>query len=211
MSVKNYNARGFPRIRYLALGDSFTIGTGTEPDRSFPAVLASLYGDARRPCVLLNPAVNGYATDDLIREELPQVEAFRPTLVTLLIGANDLVAALRASGMPDAAEARYRAQLARIHERIRAAAPGAARYALPQPDWSRSPAAAAFGEPDAIARAILRFNRIAREEAERSGATFIDLYPLMRAQAAREMVAPDGLHPSAEAYAEWAAELATRI
>jgi len=186
--------------RYLALGDSFTIGTGTTPDRSFPAKLAREWRDAGRDVELQNPAVNGYTTDDLIAEELPLVASFRPTLVTLLIGANDIVQGSQ--------EDRYRAQLARIHAAIRAGAPDARVVALPQPDWSRSPAAAGFGDPAVLARTIERFNAVAREEAERAGAEWIDLFSLMRAQAQKGMFAPDGLHPSAEAYAEWARDLA---
>lgn len=186
-------------MRYLALGDSFTIGTGTTPDRSFPAVLVALWGAAGQDWDLRNPAVNGYTADDLIREELPLVEAYRPDLVTVLIGANDVVAGSR--------EDRYRARLRRIHDRIHAGAPTAARYALPQPDWSLAPAGATFGDPARIARIIERFNQVAREEAERAGASYVDLFPLMREQLRKGMTAPDGLHPSAEAYAEWAEAL----
>ena len=189
--------------RYLALGDSFTIGTGTTPDRSFPARLARSWREAGQDVELENPAVNGYTTDDLILEELPLVGPFRPTLVTLLIGANDIVQGSR--------EDRYRAQLARIHGAIRSAAPAARVVALPQPDWSRSPAAAGFGDPAMIARTIERFNAAARDEAERAGAGWTDLFPLMRRQAEKGMFAPDGLHPSAEAYAEWAQDLTTRL
>jgi len=127
----------------------------------------------------------------------------RPTIVTVLIGANDIVQGSR--------EDRYRSQLARIHLRIRADAPGARVFALPQPDWSLSPAGAGFDDPVAIARTIERFNQIAREEAERAGATWIDLFLLMRDQGRRRMFAADGLHPSAEAYAEWAGALAPLI
>ena len=190
-------------MRYLALGDSFTIGTGTTPDRSFPAVLVGLWGAAGHEWDLRNPAVNGYTTDDLIRDELPLVEAYQPDLVTVLIGANDIVAGRR--------DDRYRAQLRRIHERIHAGAPGAARYALPQPDWSLAPAGASFGDPVRVARTIERFNQVARDEAERAGATYIDLFPLMREQMRKGMAAPDGLHPAAEAYAEWAAALVDEL
>jgi len=185
--------------RFLALGDSFTIGTGTSPDRSFPAVLVGIWRDGGARVELANPAVNGYTTDDLIADELPLVASFRPDLVTLLIGANDIVQGARAD--------RYRSQLARIHERIRSDGPRARVIALPQPDWSLSPAAAGFGDPVVIARTIARFNDLAREEAELAGAGWIDLFPLMREQAQRRMFAPDGLHPSAEAYAEWARDL----
>ncbi|TME27105.1 MAG: SGNH/GDSL hydrolase family protein [Chloroflexi bacterium] len=192
-----------PPERFLALGDSFTIGTGATPDRSFPAVLVRLWREAGRDVALTNPAVNGYTTDDLIDNELPLLAGVRPTIVTVLIGANDIVQGSR--------EDRYRSQLARIHLRIRADAPGARVFALPQPDWSLSPAGAGFGDPAAIARSIERFNQIAREETESAGATWIDLFPLMRDQGRRRMFAADGLHPSAEAYAEWAGALAPLI
>jgi lysophospholipase L1-like esterase len=147
--------------------------------------------------------VNGYTTDDLIREELPLLDDFAPTLVTLLIGANDIVAG--------STEQRYRARLRLIHERIRKGAPGASRFALPQPDWSQSPAGASFGNPILIARQIERFNEIAREENERAGGAYVDIFPLMREQGRRGMFAPDGLHPSAAAYAEWAEALRTTL
>jgi len=185
--------------RFLALGDSFTIGTGTTPDRSFPAVLVGIWRERGDRVELSNPAVNGYTTDDLIGEELPLVASYGPDLVTLLIGANDIVQGTRAD--------RFRTQLAHIHERIRADAAHARVIGLPQPDWSLSPAAAGFGDPHVIARTIERFNDLARDEAQRAGAGWIDLFPLMREQAQRRMFAPDGLHPSAEAYAEWAREL----
>jgi acyl-CoA thioesterase I len=188
--------------RFLALGDSFTIGTGTTPERSFPAVLTRLWTERGRAVVLSNPAVNGYTTDDLIHDELPLVATFGPTLLTVLIGANDIV---RGS-----TEERYRRQLRSIHERLRVDAPDARVIALPQPDWSLSPAGSSFGDKGAIARSIERFNTIAREEAERTGGSWIDLFPLMREQGRKAMFAPDGLHPSAEAYAEWAGALATK-
>jgi acyl-CoA thioesterase I len=153
--------------------------------------------------VLRNPAVNGYRTDDLIAEELPLLASFRPTLLTLLIGANDIVAG--------STDERYRDQLRTIHRRVRADAPTASVYALPQPDWSLSRAGASFGTPAAIAARIERFNAIARDEAEQAGATYIDIFPLMRDQMRRGMIAEDGLHPSAEAYAAWADALCERL
>jgi acyl-CoA thioesterase-1 len=166
-------------------------------------VLTRLWADRGRAVVLRNPAVNGYRTDDLIAAELPVVALFRPTLVTILIGANDIVAG--------SSEERYRQQLRVIHTRVRADAPDAKVCALPQPDWSLSRAGASFGDPAAIAVRIERFNTIAREEAERASATYVDIFPLMREQMRRKMLAPDGLHPSAAAHAEWAESLRDRL
>jgi acyl-CoA thioesterase-1 len=187
--------------RFLALGDSFTIGTGTTPDRSFPAVLTRIWTERGRNVVLSNPAVNGYTTDDLIHDELPLVASFQPTLVTLLIGANDIVRGFT--------EDRYRQQLRLIHERLDEDGSDARVVALPQPDWSLSPAGSGYGDLAVIARTIERFNEIARDEAGRAGALWIDLFRLMREQGRKKMFASDGLHPSAEAYAEWARVLAT--
>jgi acyl-CoA thioesterase-1 len=166
-------------------------------------VLTRLWADRGRDVLLRNPAVNGYRTDDLIADELPLVVEFRPTLVTVLIGANDIVAG--------SSDERYGEQLRVIHARVRADAQSAAVYALPQPDWSLSRAGASFGEPAAIAARIERFNAIAREEAARAGASYIDIFPLMREQMHRGMFAPDALHPSADAYGDWAEALRERL
>jgi acyl-CoA thioesterase-1 len=166
-------------------------------------VLVGLWAARGRVVELRNPAVNGYRTDDLIATELPLLATFAPTLVTLLIGANDIVAG--------ATEERYRDQLRRIHRRIRADAPDPHVYALPQPDWSLSRASASFGDPGATAARIERFNAIAREEAEDAHAKYVDLSRLMRDQMRRGMLAPDGLHPSAAAYAQWAEALVDRL
>jgi len=192
-------------IRYLALGDSFTIGTGTTPDKAFPALLAGKWRAAGRAVELLNPAVNGYTTDELITRELPHVAVFRPTFVTLLIGANDIV-----RGGSD--DKRYRGQLRRIYTLLRDdGVPGPSIVALPQPEWSRSPAASPYGTTEALLTRIAHFNAIAMEEAETAGARFADLYPLMHRQAAAEMLATDGLHPNAEAHEEWARTLSEKL
>jgi len=166
-------------------------------------VLTRLWADGGRAVELRNPAVNGYRTDDLIVKELPLIAPFRPTLVTVLIGANDIVAG--------SSHDRYREQLRLIHRRVRADAETAAVYALPQPDWSLARAGAAFGDVTAIAAQIDRFNGIAREEAEHAGASYVDIAPLMREQMRRAMFASDGLHPSAAAYAQWAQALRDRL
>jgi acyl-CoA thioesterase-1 len=187
-----------PAVRYLALGDSFTIGTGTTPERSFPARLVS-----RASCgvELRNVAVNGYATDDVLDEEVPALAAFAPTFVTLAIGANDIV---RGSSPVE-----YRARVRRILAAVRAA--GSPRLVtIPQPDWSLSPAAQGFGEPSAIHARIVEANAILRDETAAAGGTYVDLFDLMESQAWAGQLARDELHPSAEAYDAWAAELARR-
>lgn len=190
--------------RYLALGDSFTIGTGVGPERSFPAELVRRWRRRGLDVALTAPAVNGFTTDALIEHELPFAARVRPTLVTLLIGANDIV---RGSDVR-----RYRERLRHILDGLGAAGvAGPAVNGLPQPDWSLSPAAAPFGTPAALHERITAFNDAIREEVERAGGRYHDLFPEMRRQAEAGMLAPDGLHPSADAHAEWAEWLEERL
>lgn len=186
-----------PGLRYLALGDSFTIGTGSSESQAFPARLKAALEKKRGAAVeLLNPAVNGYSTRELIDDELPAVEAFKPTLITVAVGANDIV---RGRGPDD-----YRANLKKIF----AALPRTATVlALPQPDWSHTPVARHFGDPAALQQQIVAYNRILEEEAKASGFRYLELWPLMRKQADAKQLAADGLHPSADAHAEWAQAL----
>jgi lysophospholipase L1-like esterase len=190
-------------VRYMSLGDSFTIGTGSSPEQAFPARLVARWQE-RCAVTLRNPAVNGYATQDLLDVELPMVQVFGPTFVTLAVGANDIV---RGRSLDE-----YRQQVRRIYAALAQAGVAASRVvALPQPDWSLSPAARGFGEPAVIHAQIVSFNDALRVESTRLGARYIDLFPLMERQARAGMIAPDGLHPSAEAHDAWAAELARSL
>jgi lysophospholipase L1-like esterase len=187
-------------VRVLTLGDSFTIGTGARADQAFPAVLSSLW---RPACAvtLRNPARNGFTTQDLLDRELGEAAGFDPHLVTLAIGANDIVRGVSVDA--------YRTQIGRIFDGLLVAGVPADRViALPQPAWHRSPVAASFGDPAALGARIDLFNRTLREVATTRGAAWLELGPLMAAQADAGMIAADGLHPSAEAYAAWAPAVA---
>jgi acyl-CoA thioesterase-1 len=123
-------------LRYLALGDSYTIGTGaTSHAHAWPSIVAS-----RLDVELTYPAVNGYTTEDLIRDELPLYERLQPELVTVLIGANDLVQ----GRTPDI----YGRWLARIYDAVSAARV----VAVSIPNWYYVPAAAQFGGAARIER-----------------------------------------------------------
>ena len=167
--------------RYLAHGDSFTIGTGTTPDRAFPARLVARCGAAVE---LRNVAVNGYSTEDILEREMPEVARFAPTFVTLAAGANDIV---RGSSPGE-----YRTRVRTILSALKAA--GVARIVtLPQPDWSQSPAAlSASGSPAEIHARIVEAGGILREETAAVGGAYVDMFPLMESQAHAGMIARDG-------------------
>jgi len=129
------------------------------------------------------------------------------------LGANSPFRHGRDTGLASAREMTMRAwPRTGIHRALRGASIDAkAVVVLPQPEWSRSPAASPYGTPESLRTRIEHFNAIIEEEAERAGSPYIDLYPLMHRQAAAEMLATDELHPNTEAHAEWATELAVRV
>lgn len=191
------SAARLPALRYLALGDSFTIGTGSAESDAFPAVFARTSGCE---VTLLNVAKNGYTTDDVLRRELPALAEFRPDFVTLGIGAND-----RVRGAPLAA---YERNVERILDAVLAAGVAPERvFLVPQPDWSRSPAARDFGEPAELSRSITDMNAALRRAGAKRGLRWLEIDGLLADQARRGMLAPDRLHPSREAHAAWAAAL----
>jgi lysophospholipase L1-like esterase len=191
-------------IRYLALGDSFTAGTGNAPADAFPSRLASLWRAHGRRVLCRNLGVDGYTTGDVHAREIPEIGPFHPTLVTLAVGANDYVHGASADA--------YRASVRSLfHAIVEAGVAPTTIVALPQPDWSLSPSAVWFGEPAEIAAGIVAFNDVLRDEAQAAGARWADLYPLMHRQAEAHMLAGDGLHPSAQALSEWASALYARV
>ena len=195
------NAAAPSEYRYLALGDSFTIGTNQPESLNYPTQLAAMLRKRGDSVKLTNVAVNGYSTKEVIAEELAALEVVKPNLITLAIGANDLVREKK----PEV----YRARLKQIFTQL--AKTKARVLVLPQPDWSQSPIAEGFGPRDALRAKIEAYNAVLAEEAKRAGATFVDCWPLMKTQGAAGLWSDDGLHPTAKAYTGWAAVLLEQL
>jgi acyl-CoA thioesterase I len=177
-------------IRYVALGDSYTIGTGLEDEsQSFPSLLAKrLTKETGIDVALANLGVNGYTTTDLIREELPIARDLRPELATILIGANDVV--------QGSTEAAYRTRLAEIYDALAGLAlPAAKTVAISTPDFSHLPGARPFGTAGDLRARIDAFNRIAQSEAAARGFHYADISVISRENRGKDWVAADGLHP----------------
>jgi lysophospholipase L1-like esterase len=150
-----------------------------------------------RAVAVQNPAVNGFTTDDLIRTELPQVQQ-APDLVSVLIGANDVVQGCDAEA--------YRRALQTIYDFVaRFRLPAGSVLTLAVPDFSVVPTAGDFGTPAALRARIDAFNRIAAEASAGHGFHFVDIGEVSRSGIGRsDWIAEDGLHPADAQYAAWA-------
>lgn len=182
-------------VRYVALGDSYTIGTYVTEAERWPNQLVAR---VERLELAGNPAVNGYTSLDLINEELPTLDALRPELVSVLIGVNDVV-----QGVPDS---QYAGNVAVILEELLTRLPAGRIVCVATPDYTVTPSGEAFGDPVQQSDAIVRANAIMREACETRAIRFVpEVFEI--SQAARDdpsLVADDGLHPSGEQYRRWA-------
>lgn len=185
-------------LKFLALGDSYTIGEKVEPEERWPVVLAEKLTAAG---IAVNPpeiiATTGWTTDELKEG----IEEARPKgnfdMVSLLIGVNN-----QYRGYDTAVYKKEFQEL--LDTAITFAANSSSRvFVVSIPDYGVTP----FGqkkEPEKISREIDLYNKINKELAERSSVKYFDITGISR-QAGNdpEMVAADGLHPSEKMYRQW--------
>jgi lysophospholipase L1-like esterase len=182
------------RVRYVALGDSYTIGTSVSEADRWPNQLADRVPELE---LVGNPAVNGFTSADIIDRELPQLDELRPELVTVLIGVNDVV-----QGVPETV---YRANVQVILDRLGELLPADRVVCVATPDYTQTPRGADYGEPERQREGIVRVNAVLREECEGRGMPFVpEVFEISeRASGEPDLVAGDGLHPSGEQYRLW--------
>lgn len=193
------NGGGAGEMRFLALGDSYTIGEGVDEGDRWPVRLAALLRE--RGVAIGDPRIiarTGWTTDEL-SAALDDADPRGPyALVTLLIGVNNQYRGRSAE--------EYRGEFADLLRRAVGFAGGdASRVVVVSiPDWGVTPFAAGRDRAT-IAAEIDAFNAINRDEARRAGAHWVDVAARSRAAGADPaFLVSDGLHPSGRAYAEWA-------
>jgi lysophospholipase L1-like esterase len=185
-------------IRFLALGDSYTIGESVAENKRWPVQLADslrMKGfKIEEPLII---AKTGWTTDEL-QEGIKTVS---PTgyfdLVSLLIGVNNQYRGR------DIGE--YRIQFKQLLEQAVSFAGGNINkvIVLSIPDWGVTPFASGR-DREKIAKEIDQFNEINKYETEQKGVRYVDITPYSR-QAITDttLVASDDLHPSGKMYAGW--------
>lgn len=185
-------------IRFLPLGDSYTICEGAKWEESWPFLLTQHLRDAGFPIKLLgNPAVTGYTTDQLISEELPVFDKLKPTFVTILIGVNDYVQGRSSQQFSD--------KLIFVLDHVQKHLPNPNKIILITiPDYSVTSGGAQYARGRDVHQGIMQFNNIIKAEASKRKLPVVDIFPsTLKMKTDPSLISEDGLHPSAKEYANW--------
>ncbi|HSM00988.1 MAG TPA: SGNH/GDSL hydrolase family protein [Acidimicrobiia bacterium] len=189
---------GTAELRFLALGDSYTIGEGVDPSQRWPVLLARRLDDGG--VTVADPVIIA-RTGWTVGELDSGIDRAAPSgpfeLVTVQIGVNDQYRGHPVSGFGE--------EFAAILDRAVGFAGSAPQrvIVLSIPDWGVTPFAKGQ-DREQIAAEIAVFNRVIATEAWRRGTTFVDVTPISRRAADDPaLLVDDGLHPSGEMYSLW--------
>lgn len=204
--VKNAETTNLPSeiesISYLALGDSYTVGTGINPERSWPYQLRDSlqsHDIALQETEII--AVNGWTTTDLkngISEAQPDSTY---DLVSMLIGVNN-----QYQGMDIDI---YRSEFRELLEQAIAFADSDTEhvFVVSIPNYGVTPFAESRN-PDQIQQDIEMYNGIAREITSEYDIPFVNVTSISELAAQdSSLLASDNLHPSAKMYVMWVEEI----
>lgn len=195
-------------MRYLAIGDSYTIGEALPVEDSWPMQWA--HALRANGIHIADPRIiakTGWTTDEL-SEALDEAHASNTitppyNLVSLSIGVNNQYRRRSTDN--------YREEFSDLLKRsIRYAGKKTARvFVLSIPDWGISEFGQKSGRDTAkIARELDIFNQINAEVSKTADVHYVDISKITRdAGADAKFYAEDGLHPSRALYALWVKEL----
>lgn len=182
--------------KYMALGDSYTIGQSVCETCRFPAQLkTALEADPNVTVDLDIIAQTGWTTTNLKNAINTQNPSNDYDLVTLLIGVNN-----QYQNKPFSL---YGQQFPELVDKAIALARGDKSNVIVVsiPDYRYTPYGNGLLNPETVSEEIDQYNTFAQSCCEANGVTFINITDITRLGLMEpELVASDGLHPSQLAY-----------
>lgn len=189
---------------YAAIGDSTVEGVGaSKPAKAYAGILYAIIKQNFKHATYYNFGVGGARAIDVLEGQAEQAIAVRPDLITLSVGANDIV---RRTSL----EA-FRNSLTTLIERLQAET-GAIIVITNVPNFSRLRSVPRLLKPVARHR-IERFNAAILDIAHTHNLVYIDTFQTSTVFAYHypEAVAGDNFHPSDFGYALWASTIAAAL
>jgi lysophospholipase L1-like esterase len=207
-SMQTYSTPPVSTARYLALGDSYTIGEGVAESNRWPEQWAKRMNEQGH---LINQPVRviaqtGWTTDELMQaiDDAGEIGAYQ--YVSLLIGVNNQY---RGRCINE-----FKAEFTQLAEKAISLADNIPLqvFVLSIPDWGQTPFGQASGrDTSQISLEIDSFNLVVKELCQCLQISFWDITTLTRENSKNPLMhADDGLHPSELMYEKWVNTLFSR-
>ena len=193
---KNYIGKN--TSKFLALGDSYTIGQSVEVNERWPVqFLKELKATTNVIDTLQIIAQTGWRVDQL-KEAMNSSDLEPPYgIVSLLIGVNNQYQGQNAND--------FRPEFIEILEKSLKLVENRTErlFVISIPDWGASPYGFGFDRAK-VSKEINEFNSVVKEESEKRGLRYFNITTISRrALIDRTLIASDGLHPSGKMYKLW--------
>lgn len=182
-------------IRYLALGDSYTIGQSVSYDQRWPSQLAdTLKGLGNTIDTLAYIATTGWRTENLEGGITASQPDSNYNLVSLLIGVNN-----QYQGIPFS---KFAEEFPLLLNWAIALAQGNKQdvFVVSIPDYTYTP----FGSDPSTSSELDEYNSYTEQICDSVGVNYYYITDISRRGLIEpNLVASDGLHPSGDQYKEW--------
>ena len=205
-AVFQENIFGINASKFLALGDSYTIGASVAVNERWPVQFLNelkLYTSAIDTLQII--ATSGWRVDQL-KNGMNNSNLEPPYgLISLLIGVNNQFQGQNANG--------FRPEFIEILEKSLKLVNNRKErfFVISIPDWGASPFGSGFDRTK-VSKEIDEFNSVLKEESEKRGVRYFNITDISRrALTDRTLIASDGLHPSGKMYKLWVDKMIPEI
>ena len=186
-------------IRYVAIGDSYTVASGIDEKDSWPSQLTQKLKTAGIEINLIEIlGMRGATSQQTLNEVIPLLKNLKPEFISLLIGVNDWI-------REGVSSSKFKIRIKNLIDEIQSNLPPPRKLLLVTiPDFSCSPQKKNWGYGKSATNGITRLNKILNTEAVLRNLVIVDIYPLSQNLCSQfGMFSDDGVHPSALQYSKW--------
>lgn len=193
VTLKNSNFQN--TVKYVALGDSLSVGVGSnDQTKTLPYIVAGKISE-QMSVTLINLAISGATTQDVIVDQLDKAASQKPNYITLLIGTNDIHSLISPS--------KFEAQMSYIINFLTKNT--SAKIIIFNIPYLGSENLILFPYNFILNYQVQRYNNVLTNLSKTNQITLIDLYTPTKESFSKQanFYSSDNFHPSEEGYLMW--------